>query len=159
MRVFASGLLLVASLLSCRPPDAMWRVWLGNYEPTLGHLAVRVCTGELTATVVVGTQVNVAATAEVDAITLVDVRLEGVVRGGDLALLEATCTDEDGSEVGYARVEGRVRTPHHPARTGATYVYPPPATADGGSVYADCLSPTEARGRPPCIVEWLVTED
>lgn len=61
-----------------------------------------------------------------------EARPAGGVHVGDPVVLEAPCTDEDGSEVGYARVEGRVGTPQSTGHSGATHVLPPVASGGGG---------------------------
>lgn len=152
---FASVLLGVFSLVGCKSLGPIWSVRVVNYEPTAGEVRVRVCMGALITSVVVGTRVDVTVSAEPGGTVREEARPEQGLRVGDPVLLEATCTDEGGLEVGFARVEGRVSRPHHTFHIGSTVVYPP-AVSGSGFVYADCLAPTVVRGQPPCIVERLV---
>lgn len=153
--LLAGALLLAITLTSCRTFAPWWSVKVENRMNFLGDVPVRICTGELTATVVVGTQVNLAATAGPGDATIEEARPAGDWRAGDPLVLEATCTDEDGREVGYARVEGRVSPPQYTTNPGSTAVYPP-ADSGGGPLYSTCLVPTVQRGQPPCIVERLM---
>jgi hypothetical protein len=153
--VLASALLLAITLTSCKSFGSVWSVQVENRVDFLGDVPVRICTGELTATVVVGTQVNVTVAAGPGDAMIEEARPAGGWRAGDPLVLEATCTDEDGREVGYARVEGRVSPPQYTTNPGSTSVYPP-ADSGGGPLYPTCLTPTVQRGQPPCIVERLM---
>jgi hypothetical protein len=153
--VLASALLLAITLTSCKSFLFIWEVRVDN---RVDPVPVRVCTGELTASVVLGTQVNLTATAGPGDATREEARPAGGWRTGDPLVLEATCTDEDGSEVGYARVEGRVAPPQYTGQTGSTHAYPPPASG-GGALYSMCLTPTVQRGEPLCLIDDLVIPD
>ena len=153
--VLASALLLAISLTSCKTFGPVWSVLVENRTNFLGDVSAHICTRELTATVAVGTQVNVTAAAGPGNGAEEQARPAGGWRAGDPLVLEATCTDEDGREVGYARVEGRVSPPQYTSHTGATSVSPP-STSDGALLYPTCLTPTVQRGQPPCIVERLM---
>lgn len=153
--VLATALLLAITLTSCKSFGSVWSVQVENRVDFLGDVSAHICTRELTATVVLGTQVNVTVAAGPGDGTVEQARPAGGWRAGDPLVLEATCTDEDGREVGYARVEGRVSPPQYTSHAGATSVSPP-ATSDGVLLYPTCLTPTVQRGQPPCIVERLM---
>lgn len=157
----ATGLLIVLTVVillgGCKSLGPTWRLSVVNWESigTDRVFTLQVCTGELAAIVRSGTAVSLTATAGPGGDAVDEVRHEGSLRAGDPVYLEATCTDRTGGEVGYLRVEGRVHSPEWTGHVGSTYVYPP--AVPGTPSITDCLPPTEARGRPPCIVERLVT--
>lgn len=156
-RVLAVGAWLALLLAGCKTFGPTWRLSVVNWESigTDPVFAVQVCTGELAAVVRAGTAVSLSATAGPGGAAVDEVRHDGGLRAGDPVVLEASCTDGAGGEVGYVRVEGRVHSPEWTGHVGSTFVYPP--AVPGAPGITDCLPPTEARGLPPCIVERLVT--
>jgi len=153
---FSIVLMAVVLLGGCKSLGPAWRLSVENWESigTDPAFTVQVCTGELTATVRAGTAVSLTATAEPGGDAVDAVRHEGILRVGDPVWLEATCTDEAGSEVGFTRIVGRLGPPERSSQSVSTFVNPP--AAPGAESFPDCLPPTEARGRPPCIAARLV---
>lgn len=157
----ATALFLLSLLLSACGPH-MGPTWsLDVVNPPYfvdSPVVFQECPGSLSATVVAGTLVDLAASATPEEQSVrVSTRHEGRIRVGERAILEATCTGADGSEIGYARVDGRVSTPLHNMYGGQTKAYPP--VAPGSAHLLECLPSTSARGAPPCIVELMVTPD
>lgn len=144
-------------LVACHPRiGGNWHLTIDNYSEEEGFPSVVPCRGELAASVTVADLVSLRAVAEADHSKIASTTHAGKVRRGDRAVLETTCTEENGTEIGYARVDGRVTAPPYGGYGGATFVYPPNAN---GSLSEWCLTPTEQRGMPPCIVERMVIPD
>jgi hypothetical protein len=156
-RVLMVGVLLALLLSGCKTLEPAWSLSVTNWRQPFSDsdIEVLVCTGELRGSVIVDDVVNMTIAAGPEEGARDAVHFEGSLRVGDPVRLEATCTDEAGSEVGYVRVEGRVRSPEWSGHVGGTFVYPPPVSGAPG--ITNCLPPSEARGSPPCIVERLVT--
>ena len=156
-QVLVVGVILALLLAGCKTLEPAWGLSVTNWRQPFGDsdIELLVCTGELRGSVVVGDVVNMTIAAGPGEGVREAVDFQGSLQVGDPVRLEATCTDDAGSEVGYVRVEGRVRSPECTGHVGGTFVYPP-AVPDAPSI-TDCLPPTEARGRPPSIVERLVT--
>ena len=156
-RVLVVGVWLALLLVGCKTLGPTWSLTVTNWRQPFSdsEIELAVCTGELRGTVVAGDQVSMTIAAGPEDAARETTRHEGNLRVGDPVRLEAACTDEAGSEVGYIRVEGRVHAPEWTGHVGGTFVYPP--AVPGAPGITDCLPPTEARGRPPCIVERLVT--
>lgn len=157
----ATALFLMIVVLSACGPHMGPTWYLDVVNPpylTDSPVVFQECPGGLSAAVVAGTLVNLAASATPEEQSVrVLARHEGKIRVGERAILEATCTGADGSEIGYARVNGRISTPLHNIYGGQTKAYPP--VAPGSAHLPECLPPTSARGAPPCIVERMVTPD
>lgn len=152
----ASLLLLGTLLAACKTLGPSWRLTATNWKQPFhdSEIEVLVCTGELRSTLVAGTSVNLTVSAEPDDSAVDEVRHEGELRVGDPVRIEATCTDADGREIGYTRIEGRLGPPEHTTHSASTHVYPP--AAPGAERINYCLSPAETRGQPPCLVARLV---
>lgn len=117
---------------------------------------LQICGGSLTASVVVPGKVDLAAIATHDTSShhYDEVVHDGTVQVGDSVVIEANCYDADGSEVGYARVEGHVIMPPYSKYGGNTYVTP--AVLPGKERMEGCLQTVEIRGAAPCISELMV---
>lgn len=112
--------------------------------------AVPVCPGALTATIDFGRgrTLSAAATPQ-EPFAQVLFRHDGSVVPGHDIVVEATCTDDLGEEIGYARLEGTVNRPMADSLDATTRVYP---WLDGDEVSQDCRA-TTSRGIRPCIID------
>lgn len=113
--VLVAGALLALLLAGCKTLGPTWSLSVINWQSvgTDPAFTLLVCKGGLRGTVVAGTQVSMTVAVGPEDDARETTRHAGNLRVGALVLIEATCTDEEGDEVGYARVEGRVGPPQH----------------------------------------------
>ena len=156
----ASTVLLLFLLTGCLPNiGTKWVLHVVNTSTSgtrEGVLAV--CGGRLTASVTVPGRLRLSAVATHgdDYSGFVEVVHDRAVRIGDPVIIEASCHDTGGAEVGYARVEGHIIPPPYPRYLYGGHTFVSPAARPGAERNETCLSPTEARGAAPCISEPMV---